>query len=265
MIKHGLLKIGILAKRTGVHPSAIKYYLTQGLLPKPKKTSRNMAYYDAFCIERIKAIKELQRKLFLPLKVIKKVIQNEGGISNVEDLYSLFNAKGQIFENLTFPAHVPPITRAKLIEQTGISPSDFRSLEEMKLVEQENGLYDEYDVRIAEAVARLRSHGITEKLGFAVKDLEFLKKSVEKTVVQEVKLFTNKLADKLFDDDSARLAREGIEEINSLFSTLNKKFIKKIFVELTEKYRKKAAAGRAAFSTAKTASEEIRVVNRQSI
>lgn len=61
-----------LARRSGVPAATIKHYLREGLLPRPPvKSSKNMALYDTRLIDRIRAIKELQRTKFLPLKVIK--------------------------------------------------------------------------------------------------------------------------------------------------------------------------------------------------
>jgi len=81
-------KIGEIARKTGVSPSTIKYYIAEGLLPKPKKTSRNMAYYDASYISRIKMIKELQSKRYLPLKVIKKILQADKSATTIKELKS---------------------------------------------------------------------------------------------------------------------------------------------------------------------------------
>lgn len=70
-----LVKMSTLARRSGVPAATIKHYLREGLLPAAHhKSSKNMALYDARAIERIRAIKELQRTKFLPLKVIKGVL-----------------------------------------------------------------------------------------------------------------------------------------------------------------------------------------------
>ena len=62
-----LLKIAELSEITGVPKDSIRYYVKEGLLPRPRKTSRNMAYYDyATFVPRIKLIKELQERRFLP-------------------------------------------------------------------------------------------------------------------------------------------------------------------------------------------------------
>lgn len=70
-----LVKMSTLARRSGVPAATIKHYLREGLLPQPDvRTSKNMALYDARLVTRVKAIKELQRTKFLPLKVIKGVL-----------------------------------------------------------------------------------------------------------------------------------------------------------------------------------------------
>lgn len=61
---------------SGVPTATIKHYLREGLLPGPaKRTSRNMAYYDARLAARVRAIKELQQARFLPLRVIAEVLE----------------------------------------------------------------------------------------------------------------------------------------------------------------------------------------------
>lgn len=70
-----LVKMSTLARRSGVPAATIKHYLREGLLPQPDvRTSKNMALYDARLVGRVKAIKDLQRTKFLPLKVIKGVL-----------------------------------------------------------------------------------------------------------------------------------------------------------------------------------------------
>ncbi|WP_053232664.1 MerR family transcriptional regulator [Sandaracinus amylolyticus] len=68
------VKVSALAKMSGVPAATIKHYVREGLLPEPSRTSKNMAYYDVSLVPRIKKIKELQRTRFLPLKVIKSIL-----------------------------------------------------------------------------------------------------------------------------------------------------------------------------------------------
>ncbi len=71
-----LVKISELARLSGVPSPTIKHYMREGLLPGPaRRTSRNMAYYDARLADRVRAIKDLQQEHFLPLKLIGEVLE----------------------------------------------------------------------------------------------------------------------------------------------------------------------------------------------
>jgi DNA-binding transcriptional MerR regulator len=76
-VSESLLKIGELADRAGVSPGTIRHYLREGLLPKPVKTSRNMAYYRPELADRIELIKRLQEERFMPLRVIREVLEDD--------------------------------------------------------------------------------------------------------------------------------------------------------------------------------------------
>jgi DNA-binding transcriptional MerR regulator len=77
-----LVKISVLARLSEVPAATIKHYLREGLLACALRTSRNMAFYDVALVPRVKAIKELQRTRFLPLKVIKEILDRPGGPSD---------------------------------------------------------------------------------------------------------------------------------------------------------------------------------------
>lgn len=69
-----LLKVSQVSRATGVSTSAINYYVRIGLLPPPKKTHKNMAYYDPSYIQMINYIKRLQLQKHLPLGRIKEIM-----------------------------------------------------------------------------------------------------------------------------------------------------------------------------------------------
>ena len=69
-----------LAERSGVGAATIKHYLREGLLGSEErivKTSRNMAWYPPDFVDRLRVIKRLQEEKFLPLKVIREVLDQE--------------------------------------------------------------------------------------------------------------------------------------------------------------------------------------------
>src|SRR5207245_7539212 len=72
-----LLRMGELAEASGVSAATIKHYLREGLLPEPVKTSRNMAYYPPEFVDRIRLIKQLQEERFMPLRVIRSMLDDD--------------------------------------------------------------------------------------------------------------------------------------------------------------------------------------------
>ena len=66
-------KMSELVAATGVSKQTIHYYLREGLLLPPVRSSKNMAYYDAATIEDVRFIKELQEKRYFPLAAIKEI------------------------------------------------------------------------------------------------------------------------------------------------------------------------------------------------
>ncbi len=71
-----LVRISDLARQAGVPAATIKHYMREGLLPRPTtRTSRNMAYYDPQLAARVRTIKDLQTRRFLPLKLIHEIME----------------------------------------------------------------------------------------------------------------------------------------------------------------------------------------------
>ena len=75
MADNSLLRIGELASKSGVTPRTIRFYVQEGLLPKPVKSRKTLAHYQADCIDKVKAIKKAQAERFLPLVVIRKILE----------------------------------------------------------------------------------------------------------------------------------------------------------------------------------------------
>ncbi len=66
------MKIGELVKCSGVPKTTIRYYINNGLLPDPVKTSQTMAYYDERHVKRLNDIRSMMEKEKLPLAALKR-------------------------------------------------------------------------------------------------------------------------------------------------------------------------------------------------
>ena len=74
----GLLQMSELAEASGVAPGRSSTTCARALLPRAgSTTSRNMAYYPPEFVDRIQLIKRLQEERFMPLKVIKGVLDED--------------------------------------------------------------------------------------------------------------------------------------------------------------------------------------------
>jgi DNA-binding transcriptional MerR regulator len=79
-----LVRIGELAKRSGVSRATLKFYLREGLIAPARKSGRTMFWYAPALIDRLRTIKDLQQQQFLPLEVIRQTL--EGDLAAPDDV-----------------------------------------------------------------------------------------------------------------------------------------------------------------------------------
>ncbi len=175
--QQGLMRISELARAAGVSLTTIHYYTREGLLLPSVKTARNMAYYSRDCIDDIRLIKELQAKRFLPLSVIKQIVQarREGqATDHVIDMKSLMI---EIFQPITGEVKPNSVSLAELLTASGLADSSIKELEDREFivpVVNENGTaYDDIDIRIAQIFKRLT------EFGFQPHDFDYYRQYIE--------------------------------------------------------------------------------------
>ena len=162
MTQQEKMTIGELSKRTGVSTQTIHYYLKEGLLPKPVKTSKTWAYYTYAHLERITMIRNLKERYFFPLKVIKGIIAEVSShqslmrntpLSVVSDLKnaSLKDNKKTL------------LSKKELSHKAGVSQQFIDELEEMDFLLSDSGnhstRYDSDDLVLVKSISRLLKAG----------------------------------------------------------------------------------------------------------
>ena len=68
------MRMAELAMRSGVSRETIHFYLREGLLPRPRKAGRTVAYYDEEHLKRLTLIRKLREEKYLPLAVIRRLL-----------------------------------------------------------------------------------------------------------------------------------------------------------------------------------------------
>jgi DNA-binding transcriptional MerR regulator len=214
-----LLKISELAERADVPVATVRHYLREGLLPEPVKTSRNMAYYPPEFAERIRLIKQLQEERFLPLKVIRELLESNN--SSPERLRDLVELEDRILERAA--AGERDRVPAEEIETRYEVPRDvLAKLAELGVLTPTADGYSPSDIQIVEAMSRFRAGGYDESIGFTVYDTLRYKQAMETLAAEEVRLITERLAG-MEPDGVFELIAAGTEPLNELLSALRTK------------------------------------------
>ena len=159
-----MLKMGELAEASGVSAGTIKHYLREGLLPEPVRTSRNMAYYPPEFVERIRLIKQLQEDRFMPLKLIKSVLEEDP-----ERARALVELEDRILERAA-AGEETRVSAAELSRRYDVPREVLDRLAELEVLTPTSRGYSPSDVRIVEAISRFRAGGYDERIGFTVYD-----------------------------------------------------------------------------------------------
>jgi DNA-binding transcriptional MerR regulator len=122
------LKMQELVAASGLAKSTILHYLTEGLLPAPVKTSRNMAYYSPECLERLSFIKVMQGKYRLSLAMIKQTLQE--GKSSI-DIEPLLELRSFIFDR---PGEQECLDLPAFCRATGLTTVEVEELQRAELL-----------------------------------------------------------------------------------------------------------------------------------
>ncbi len=212
-----MLRMGELAEASGVSAATIKHYLREGLLPEPVKTSRNMAYYPAEFAERIRLIKQLQEERYMPLRVIKDLLEEDP-----ERAKALIELGDKMLERV-LAGESERVSAAEVRHRYGVPQDALDRLAELQVLTPDKKGYSPSDVRIIEAISRFRAGGYDERIGFTVYDTLRYKSAMAELVREEVDVLMERLAGEMDGDDAMRLIEAGTQPLNDLLAAMHTK------------------------------------------
>lgn len=229
------LKMRDLERATGVGREAIRFYIREGLLPEPERPGRNVAWYDESFVERIRLIKELQQKRYLPLQVIKAIVGRDAPPAPDE-----IAALGALEGKLPLPAGETRLAPRRerlgdLAARTGLPLAEVRELagvESIGIVQHDDDEWvDGAGVRLVELWARFRKAGFTRELGFRPADIRLYVDLVQLLAREELRVFTKGLAGRVSQDELVRMATAGIEIGTEVVALLHHAALLKLIAE----------------------------------
>jgi DNA-binding transcriptional MerR regulator len=228
------LKISELAAAADVPVATVRHYLREGLLPEPEKTSRNMAYYSPDLVERIRLIKQLQEERFLPLRVIRELL--ESGDGDPERLRALIDLEDRILES-ALAGERKRVSAREVKRRYDVPQEVLDRLAELEVLSPDGRGYSPSDTRIVEAISRFRAGGYDERIGFTVYDTLRYKRALEGLVKEEVEVLMERLAGEMDPDRAVELIEAGAQPLQDLIAALHTKLL------VAELERHRAARG----------------------
>jgi DNA-binding transcriptional MerR regulator len=218
-----LLKMSELAERSGVSAPTIRYYLREGLLgdgQEIRRTSRNMAYYPPEFVDRIELIKRLQEERFMPLRVIKGVLED-----NPERVKALIELEDSILERALEGAEHARVSAKEIRERYDIPQNVLARLQEIGVLTPKRGGYAPDDVKIIEAISRFRAGGYEEALGFTVYDTLRYREALEPLVQEEVRALLDRLVGEVEVERAVDMIAAGAEPLRELIGAMHSKLL----------------------------------------
>jgi DNA-binding transcriptional MerR regulator len=229
------MRIDELAQRAAVPTRTIRYYTQQGLLPSPELRGR-VGYYNARHLDRLRLIKELQEKRYLPLSVIRSVIRHfeEGA-----DLETMLAPLDIVFQPRWDAAEPREFTRSELARVADVDPAVIDAANEMGfLFPQGRGRERRYtldDVQMLGVAKRWLELGIPRNLG------NLYRESLEEISKLQVKAFNENVVAPLADEHlTPEEARERLVDgyramatvFNQLVALLHRKVLQQVVESL---------------------------------
>jgi len=237
--REGLYKISDLARETGVSTGTIKFYMRQRLLPPPTlKTGRNMAYYDRGFVDRIRYIKELQRKRFLPLDVIKAILDRDSEVISPREVDTLLGLEGRFYEEIHYAPDLEPVARATIAKRYGLSTETVDYCIETGMLTPYDKDGKEHfggdDVLLLENLAAMRQAGFDDDLIPHELTMPMYVETISRLAHEELKAFTRAVTGKVDEARLAEMALAGVKLVEEFIVLLRRKFLLHAIQELRE-------------------------------
>ena len=212
-----------LEKRTGVGRETIRYYIREGLLPEPDRASRNSASYNDDHVARLKAIKRLQDERFLPLAVIKTLLDAEDGDrwlapAAFPQLDSMLRAR--------LDADAARIPVDTVVTGLGHSREEIAELVATGFIDVDaQDTVTARDAAILRVLDELRATGFTDSHNFRDGMMPIYNDFVEWVTAQEMRFFFEHTAGRVDEAEALDMAERGIASINELLSLMRTRAI----------------------------------------
>jgi DNA-binding transcriptional MerR regulator len=230
----GALRMRDLVRQSGLPRETIHFYKMQGLLPPPIKTGRNTALYTHEHLERLRHIRELQERQFLPLKAIRAIFDDsaeQGFTPEQEDLVR--RVRGTL-AGWTSAQQRPAVPLADFVPGR-VTRRELRELVDAGLIAVHGSGREakvaEDDAVILECWAQFKEAGFGPQQGVAPAALRLHDDAMQQLVKREARLAVAAYASAHAEDVSRVIEQVG-PVIGRLLSAMHRKHLREFLASV---------------------------------
>lgn len=230
------MKMKELEDRSGIGRETIRYYIREGLLPEPERPKTNVAIYNESHLHRLNLIRTLQRERFLPLGVIRRLIE-EAGDRDPDMVPGLFGLEIMLADRLGAEANRTPVDVEKIADESGMTLEEIGEIAAEGIITLNEGpggrrTVSAQDAALLSTWARVQSLGFDPRKGYGTPYLKQYQALAEALAEFDVTTFYDQLADNLDTDRAAAMAAASIPLSLEVFGHLR---VKAILKKVTER------------------------------
>jgi DNA-binding transcriptional MerR regulator len=185
------LRMRDLVRESGLPRETIHFYKLQGLLPEPVKTGRNTALYTKAHVERLRRIRELQERQFLPLKAIRAILEETDEKGFTPDQEDLVRQVRTTLAGWTSAQQRPAVAVSGFVPDR-VSRRELQELKAAGLVEVHAGSggarVSGDDAEILECWAQFKEAGLGPDQGLSPAELRLYDEAMERLVAREARM-----------------------------------------------------------------------------
>ena len=212
------MKMRDLVKKTGVARETIHFYVREGMLPQFEKTSPNQAVYTEEHVERVLLIKKLQDRHFLPIPLIKKILEHmeENGFDS-----ELLEIKSDYFSSADHLMPEEIVGEAAFLEYTGMSANRLADFESYNIITSERRgrrkVYSHDAIKLGRLIGDMRRRGLSSEKGFRREGLREIRDMLLPVIDFSMELFKEGLDNNTYSDDEIKRLTDTSLELMPLF------------------------------------------------
>ena len=195
-----------------------------------------MAYYDRGFVDRIRSIKELQRKRFLPLEVIKAILDHDEEVLSRKEIDTLLRLEGRFYEDLHYAPGKDAVSREEARARYGIDAQLLEACIEAGILTpvRRSGRerFEGEDIALLESLRDIKRAGFDDQLIPREVCLSLYVESVDRLAREELKLFSRAVTGMVDTERLPEMAMAGVRLVEQFIVLLRRKLLLRAIQDL---------------------------------